>query len=76
VVHYARARPGAAHCGRCGAVLHGVPRGRIVEIAKLSKTEKRPQRVFGGTLCAGCTRDRIRAAARNEPLGLPTILRK
>ncbi len=47
-------RPGKAACGLCGALLHGVPSKRIAELRKLAKTKKRPERVFGGVLCANC----------------------
>ena len=43
-------------CGICQEVLHGTPRGRPVEIAKLSKTERRPERPYGGVLCSKCSR--------------------
>lgn len=60
VVIYKRRLPGAAHCALCGGKLHGVPRVK----ARLAKTEKRPERVFGGVLCGACAalvvRDRVR----------------
>jgi large subunit ribosomal protein L34e len=59
-VIYKRRLPGAAHCALCGCKLHGVPRER----AGLAKTEKRPERVFGGVLCAKCAALVVRDRAR------------
>ncbi len=61
---YAKRKPSVAHCGRCGAQLQGIPRGTPKDIAKLSKTEKRPERPFGGVLCAKCLRDVMKYEAR------------
>mgnify|MGYP001580841852 CR=1 FL=1 len=42
-------------CGLCGHELHGVPHGKtVVQVSKLSKTEKRPSTIFGGVLCTKC----------------------
>ncbi|MEM0475278.1 MAG: hypothetical protein QW343_00575 [Candidatus Norongarragalinales archaeon] len=60
VVIFKRRLPKQGCCALCGALIHGVPRVR----ARLAKTEKRPQRLFGGVLCGACTalvvRDRVR----------------
>ena len=48
----------------CGAVLHGVPRGRPFEVNKLAKTQKRPNRPFGGYLCPKCARKHFKDEAR------------
>lgn len=57
-------KPSPALCGLCHCHLQGVPRRGVAGMAKLSKTEKRPERVFGGTLCANCTRDVLVDRAR------------
>ena len=44
VLRYKKKKPSKHVCAECGAVLHGVPRGRPYEIGKLSKTAKRPNR--------------------------------
>ncbi len=59
-------KPSPAHCALCGRNLAGVPRTGVYETAKYSKTEKRPQRVFGGVLCANCTETIIREKTRLE----------
>ncbi len=60
VVIYKKRIPGVGHCALCGCKLHGVPRIK----QRLAKTEKRPERVFGGVLCGKCValvvRDRTR----------------
>jgi len=57
---YAKRKPSKAHCANCGAVLHGVPSDKRYKIAKLAKTEKRPQRPYGGVLCSKCMRLKIK----------------
>ena len=56
VVHFEERKPKAARCAVCGKPLGGVPRGRPVEIRKLSKTERRPERPYGGYICGSCLR--------------------
>ncbi len=57
VVHIRREKTGKHVCALCGRPLHGVPHGkRPVQVRKLSKSERRPERVFGGVLCAECAR--------------------
>ena len=58
-IHYERRKPGKAKCANCGVPLLGVPRKRVVEIKKLAKTERRPERPFGGNLCSRCLREKI-----------------
>lgn len=57
-------KPSPARCGLCGAALHAVPRRAAPELAKLSKTERRPQRLFGGVLCSRCVAQVLKEAAR------------
>ncbi|MBI2138506.1 50S ribosomal protein L34e [Candidatus Woesearchaeota archaeon] len=56
VVHWRKRNPKGAHCGKCGTLLNGMPRLRPVELNKLSKSQKRPERPYGGMLCSSCTR--------------------
>lgn len=43
-------------CGLCEEELHGVPSGKKTsEVLAMSKTQKRPSRIFGGVLCSSCT---------------------
>lgn len=54
--HVKRVRPKSAKCGVCGKPLHGIPRLRQIKFRSLSKTQKRPERPYGGTLCSNCMR--------------------
>ncbi|MCK4883824.1 MAG: 50S ribosomal protein L34e [Candidatus Diapherotrites archaeon] len=57
VVKYKAKKTAAHHCALCKGKLSGVPHGkRPSEIAKLSKTQKRPERKFAGELCTKCTK--------------------
>lgn len=60
---YKESRPGKARCA-CGKPLAGTARGTRTEINKLSKTQKRPSRPFGGQLCAACSKQLLRETAR------------
>ena len=64
IVHYLPRQPGKAHCAGCRKPLAGVARARPTQLNKLSKTEKRPERPFGGVLCSSCMRAEIRQRVR------------
>ena len=51
-------------CPRCGREIHGMKRFLEGKMRKISKTEKRPQRIFGGYYCANCVREILREKAR------------
>ena len=57
-------RQAKARCALCDKLLGGVPNPSHSKLAKLSKTQKRPQRIFGGTLCYTClsqvVKDKVR----------------
>ncbi len=57
VIRIKRKKPNAAVCAVCKKPLHGVPRGLPVGMRKLAKTEKRPERAYGGYLCSACSRE-------------------
>lgn len=63
-VHYERRRPGRARCAICGGELHGVPRLRASRARGLAKTEKRPERPYGGVVCPQCLKRGLKAASR------------
>merc|ERR1712086_101690 len=46
-------------CGDCGKVLIGIPRLRPIEYRRLKKREKRVNRAYGSSRCAGCVRNRV-----------------
>eukprot|EP00928_Gymnodinium_smaydae_P035778 TRINITY_DN2511_c0_g1_i2.p1 TRINITY_DN2511_c0_g1~~TRINITY_DN2511_c0_g1_i2.p1 ORF type:complete len:129 (-),score=38.24 TRINITY_DN2511_c0_g1_i2:95-481(-) len=49
-------------CGDCGKAIIGVPRLRPIEYRRLKKRERRVNRAYGGSRCAGCTRTRVMRA--------------
>jgi large subunit ribosomal protein L34e len=65
-MHYKKRKPDKAICAECGKVLAGVPRALPSKMRDLPKTKKRPERPYGGVLCAACTRRRIIAKARKQ----------
>lgn len=64
VIQYRKRKPKQAHCAKCRKPLKGVARGRPYQIKKISKTQRRPQRPFGGMLCSKCMRDKIKEQVR------------
>jgi len=65
VIHYRRKKTKPPICGKCGKQLHGVPRVRSSILRKLKKTEKRPERPYGGNLCSYCMREIMKEKARS-----------
>ncbi|QEE14299.1 50S ribosomal protein L34e [Promethearchaeum syntrophicum] len=49
-IHYIRRRPKHAHCPVTNVKLHGVPRLRPAQLGKLGKTQRRPNRPYGGRI--------------------------
>ncbi len=56
VVRYNYKKHSKHLCAICKKELHGKPTGRPVEIGRLAKSERRPERPFGGMLCSRDTR--------------------
>lgn len=52
-VRYTKKNNDSSICGMCGVKLLGVP----VNSDKLSKSQKRPERPYGGVLCSPCSRE-------------------
>ena len=64
VTHHEQRKPKAATCANCGERLKGVPRGTPSQIKSLTKSQRRPERPYGGVLCSACTRAKMKQAAR------------
>jgi large subunit ribosomal protein L34e len=74
VIHYdGISRPGDARCSACGAILSGVPRLNPSEMANASRSSKRPNRPYGGYLCAACLASKIRAKVLTEEKTPPKV---
>jgi len=63
-VIYKSKKPAKATCAICHAKLNAVPNRKSSEMRKLSKTEKRPERLFGGVLCHNCVASVVKSKAR------------
>ena len=64
-VHFRERKPSKAVCGSCKKQLSGVPRERPAKLGKLAKTARRPERLYGGVLCSGCTKLLLQNKARS-----------
>lgn len=62
-MHFVRKQPSLPACSTCRKPLHGVAKGRGYQVSKLSKSQKRPSRPYGGNLCSGCMRSLIKEKA-------------
>lgn len=64
VMRFKARKPAFAKCAACGKTLHGVKRLGRAELRKLAKSERRPERPYGGYLCTECSRETLRERAR------------
>ena len=67
-VTYNRRKPKLGSCPVTGETLKGVPRELPAKMRNLAKTEKRPQRPFGGVLSSSASRQELKKRARNKEL--------
>lgn len=61
---YRREKYGSPQCALCGNVLIGVPSGSASKIHKLTRSQRKPTRPFGGQLCSKCFRKVIAMKAK------------
>jgi len=59
-------KPNKSTCNNCGVILNGISPQRNKNLSKSSKSSKRPNRMFGGNLCAKCLKDLLVLEARNN----------
>jgi len=64
IIKRRKEKPGVTLCAMCKEPLHGTKRRIPSKIGKISKTEKRPSRLYGGYLCAKCTKELVKEKAR------------
>ena len=62
--HYKKKKVKKSKCANCGRLLSGVPRLSTSEIRKLPKTQRRPERPYGGHLCPQCLQELTKQATR------------
>ena len=60
VMRHEERRPKQARCSETGQKLHGMKRLTKAEAKHAAKSEKRPQRPFGGVLSSAAMRRRIK----------------
>ncbi len=65
---YDRRKPKVGTCPVTGEVLKGVPRELPFKMRNLAKTEKRPQRPFGGVLSSKASRAELKKRVRQKEL--------
>ena len=63
-IHYEKEKSKPAKCSRCGQMLHGIPRCHPSELRKLTRSQRRIMRMYGGQLCANCLRELLKEAVR------------
>jgi large subunit ribosomal protein L34e len=66
-IHYKKEKVKASHCARCNRVLSCVPRLSKFKMGKLTASQKRIQRMYGGHLCHVCLQDLLKHAIRERP---------
>jgi large subunit ribosomal protein L34e len=65
-IHLKKKKPKIAKCAICKRPLHGIKKLSSSELKKLSKTEKRPERIYGGYLCSSCLKELLKEKVRKE----------
>lgn len=65
-LHYEKKKPKKARCSVNGMLLSGVARGNQVDISRLAKTKRRPQRPYGGCLSSRAMRELIIRKTRSK----------
>jgi large subunit ribosomal protein L34e len=65
VTHYVSRKPAKAQCAGCGTYLKGVARASHNKMQNMSKSQKRPERPFGGVFCSSCSRQKIASKFRS-----------
>jgi large subunit ribosomal protein L34e len=66
LLRFKREKTGTHRCAACGAELHGMKKLTQSELRKLSKSERRPSRPYGGHLCGECMRELFKDKARKQ----------
>lgn len=64
IIHYERKKPKIATCPVTGEALKGVPRERPINLKKIPKSSRRPERPFGGVLSSKASRAILKSKAR------------
>jgi len=65
---YLKRKPQPAKCANCKAILKGVPRKTPSKLKSIPKTQRRPERPYGGNLCSKCMRAKIISKTRKSEI--------
>ena len=65
ILSHRRRKPSKARCSVTGEVLPGVPQANPTNLRKMTKSQRRPERPFGGVLSGKAMRSHFRAQARS-----------
>ena len=63
-ISYRIRKPSPAKCANCKIILKGMSRKTQAKFRNLSKSEKKPSRMYGGLLCSKCARRKIIESVR------------
>ncbi len=63
-VSFEKKRPRKAVCASCGMQLLGVPQEIPSQLKKMPKSQRRPERPYGGVLCFNCLKESMMERAR------------
>ncbi|MFH1054787.1 MAG: hypothetical protein V1744_01700 [Candidatus Altiarchaeota archaeon] len=66
VTHFRQEKAGHVTCGRCKSQLGGVASGSPTWMKSISKSQRIPDRSYGGVLCPNCLDDLVRYVTRME----------
>ena len=66
--HFRDRKPNKAICAVYGTPLPGVPRESPASMRNMPKSQKRPERPFGGVLSSRAMRDKMKEKARSTKL--------
>jgi len=61
---YKKRKAAKPKCSICGKPLHGMARVRSTVLSRISKSKKRPERLYGGSLCSPCSRKKIKESIK------------
>jgi len=63
--HYRRERVQIAKCANCKSQMRGIRRLIPSEFKKLAKSDRRPERPYGGYFCSSCSKEIFRERVRS-----------
>lgn len=65
-IHFKERPASLPRCSLCKVLLKGIKKMKSIEYRRISKSEKRVNRIYGGNLCSKCARQKIKMKARKN----------